>query len=178
MKKIITAVDRLSGLGGWFSAAMICLALVIVIAEILLRSILSRTLYVAEEYSGYLMCMLTFCALGYTLRERSHIRMVFLHRLLAANRKIVLDIICNLVGLIFCIGLTYFSAFFFWDSLVNQSQSMQISETYLAIPEAFMPLGALILALQFLGETLKSILLLRGDTEGIRIAEEAEDLGR
>jgi len=178
MKRVITIVEKLSGLGGWMAGIMICLALGLVIAEILLRSILDSTLYVSEEYSGYLMCMLTFCALAYTLRERGHIRMVFLQRSVKGRARVILDMICFVIGLVFCLGLTYYAFFFFWDSVVTGSQSMRISETYLAIPQAFMPFGALLMTLQFLGEFLKSVCILTGRTEGLRILEDAGDLGR
>ncbi len=41
-----------------------------------------------------------------------------------------------------------------------------------------MPFGALVMTLQFLGEFFKTILVIKGDTGGLAIREEAEDLGR
>jgi hypothetical protein len=67
---------------------------------------------------------------------------------------------------------------FFWDSVVNESRSMHVSETYLAIPQFFMPFGALLMTLQFLSEFLKAAALLKGDAQGLRILEESDDLGR
>lgn len=55
---------------------------------------------------------------------------------------------------------------------------MHVSETYLAIPQFFMPLGAALMSLRFLSEFLKGVAMLRGDTEGLRIHEETADLGR
>jgi hypothetical protein len=55
---------------------------------------------------------------------------------------------------------------------------MQITETYLAIPEAFLPIGSFILLLQFLSEFLKGAAILREDTAGLRILEETDELGR
>ena len=55
---------------------------------------------------------------------------------------------------------------------------MHVSETYLAIPQFFMPFGSFLLTLQFLAEFLKGVAMLRGDTEGLRILEETDDLGR
>jgi TRAP-type mannitol/chloroaromatic compound transport system permease small subunit len=86
--------------------------------------------------------------------------------------------VCMLVGLLFCIGLVWFTAEFFWDSVVNQTQSMQITETYLAIPEVFLPIGSFFLLLQFLSEFLKGVAILRQDTAGLRILEETDELGR
>ena len=85
--------------------------------------------------------------------------------------------VCFVVGFFFCVGSRSFTWEFFWDSVVSESQSMQISETYLAIPQAFLPVGSLLLTLQFAAEFLKGFALLRRDTEGLRILEEADDLG-
>lgn len=177
-KKLVNILDKISGLGGFLAGFMMCIGVALVLGEIILRSGFSKTLYVTEEYAGYLMAMLTFCALGYTLRERAHIRMTFLHKVVVGRPRVYLDMVCIVVGFCFCLTLTYFTAIFFWDSVVTGSRSMQISRTYLAVPQAFLPVGALILSLQFLGEFLKSILVLRGDTEGITVAEETPDAGR
>jgi TRAP-type C4-dicarboxylate transport system permease small subunit len=178
VKRLVNALDKLSGFGGFLAGAMMCVGVALIVAEIIMRTGLNRTLYVTEEYAGYLMAMLTFCALGYTLRERGHIRMTFLHKVVVGRKRVVLDMVCLIVGFCFCLVLTYFTALFFWDSVVSGSRSMQISRTYLAIPQAFLPFGATIISLQFLSEFLKSVLVLRGDTEGITLMEEAGDQGR
>ncbi len=80
VKKIVALCDRISVWGGYLSGLLIVLGLGLILLEIVLRNLLDRTLYITEEYSGYLMCALTFCALAYTLKERAHIRMTFLHK--------------------------------------------------------------------------------------------------
>jgi TRAP-type C4-dicarboxylate transport system permease small subunit len=124
------------------------------------------------------MAMLTFFGLAYTLRERGHIRMMFLLHVLKGRRKVIYNMGCMAVGFLFCLGLFWFTAVFFWDSVVNQSQSMQITETYLAIPQAFLPVGSLFLLLQFVAEFLKGLAILKQDAAGLRILEESDDLGR
>jgi len=171
MEKFIHLCDRLSQAGGVLSGVMMIFGILLVLAEIIARTFFSKTLYITEEYTGYLMCALTFLALAYTLKDKGHIRMVFLHTLLKGKPRVVLDIYAFAVGLLFCSVLTVTTSLFFWDSVVNNSRSMQISETYLAIPQFFMPLGALILTLQFAAEMGRSILRLRsgrlddGETE-------------
>ena len=86
--------------------------------------------------------------------------------------------ICLAIGFLFCIAFTWFTGEFFWDSVVNETQSMQLSETYLALPQAFLPLGGILLTLQFLSELLKGVAVLRNDTEGLHIYEEVDELGR
>jgi len=178
LKKLIKLLDGLSGAGGWLSGILMVLALFLVIGEIVVRSFFSSTLYVTDEYSGYLMAMLTFTGLAYTLRERGHIRMMFLPHVLKGKTHTLFNMACYVVGFLFCAALTSYTWDFFWDSVVSESRSMQISETYLAIPQAFLPLGSLLMTLQFLAEFLKGITLLRQDTEGIRVLEETDELGR
>ncbi len=178
MKKLINGIDFLSGLGGLLTGLMMCAGVGLIVTEIVYRGVFNQTTYVAEEYAGYLMAMLTFCAMGYTLRERGHIRMTFIHKLITGRPRVYLDMICIVIGFCFCLVLTYHTATFFWDAYTGGQRSMQISRTFLAIPKFFLPLGASILTLQFLGEFLKGICILRKDTEGITIKEEATDQGR
>ncbi|MDD4365744.1 MAG: hypothetical protein PHF19_08380, partial [Synergistales bacterium] len=64
MKKLLHFSDRISSLGGILSGIGICLGTLLVVLEILLRTLFSKTLYITEEYTGYLMAGITFLALG------------------------------------------------------------------------------------------------------------------
>jgi TRAP-type C4-dicarboxylate transport system permease small subunit len=178
MKPLIRFIDKLSLLGGYAAGVMTCLGLVIVLVEIIARSLFDATIYVTDEYSGYLMCGLAFCGLAYTFKEKGHIRMVFLYKSLKDRPRLFLEIGCLTAGLIFCVFLTYYTGLFFWDSVVSGSQSMQITETYLAIPQFFMPLGSLILTLQLAAGLLRGFLILKGEMPAGELIEIAEDLGR
>ncbi|KJS02812.1 MAG: hypothetical protein VR65_03965 [Desulfobulbaceae bacterium BRH_c16a] len=178
MKFFIRTIDRLSGFCGALAGIMLCAGLALTAVEIVLRSAFDSTLFITDEYSGYMMCGLTFCGLSYTLREKGHIRMTFIHKVVTGRRREYLDLICYGVGILLCAALTCFTWAFFRDSIATGSQSMQISETYLAIPQFFMPFGALVMTLQFLAEFLKIILVIKDDAAGLTIHEEITDLGR
>ncbi|MHB8091807.1 MAG: TRAP transporter small permease subunit [Syntrophales bacterium] len=178
MKKFINTIDRLSGFSGGISGLLVAIALIIVVAEIVTRSVLGKTIYISDEYSGYLMSMLTFMGLAYTLRERGHIRVLVMTHLLRGKRRVIFNMSCSLIGFLFCMALTNYTSVFFWDSVVNKTQSMQITETYLAIPQIFLPLGSFLFMLQFLSDFFKGIAILKNDTEGLVILEETDELGR
>jgi TRAP-type C4-dicarboxylate transport system permease small subunit len=178
MKTFINAADRISGFGGLSAGIMTVAALVIVVSEIVTRTFFDRTLYISDEYSGYLMSMMTFMGLAYTLRERGHIRMMFFLNVLKGRARLKYNMVCTLAGFLFSVVLVYFTWEFFWDSVVNKTQSMQITETYMAIPQAFLPLGSFFLLIQFLSEFLKCVAILRHETSGIRILDDTDGLGR
>ena len=161
MESFVRLCDRLSVVCGVASGLLMVGSTALVLLEIFVRTAFDKTLYITEEYSGYLMAAMTFLALAYTLKEKSHIRMTFLHTVAKGRVKIWLEICAFLLGFLFCALLTYTTAEFFWDAVVTKSRSMQISQTYLAIPQFFMPFGTLVMTLQFAAEAIRSSLLLR-----------------
>ncbi|MCL6610343.1 MAG: TRAP transporter small permease [Peptococcaceae bacterium] len=177
MEKFVRLCDRLSHACGMMAGFMMIAALALILIEIVIRTLFSMTLYITEEYTGYLMVAITFLALSYTLKEKGHIRMVFLHVVLKGKARIGLDIFAYVAGLALCAAITVTTAGFFWDSVVSKSQSMQISGTYLAIPQFFMPLGAFMMALQFAAEIGRSIIHIRSErVEDLEV--ESSALGR
>ncbi|MDK2823390.1 MAG: TRAP-type transport system small permease protein [Clostridia bacterium] len=164
MEKIIRFCERVSQGSGILAGVMMLIGLSLVLIEIVIRTLFDKTLYITEEYTGYLMVAITFMGLAYTLKEKGHIRMVFLHKILKGKARIILDIYSFTIGFIFFAIVTFTTTNFFWDSVVSQSRSMQISETYLAIPQFFMPLGSFIITLQFAAELIRAIIQLRMGT--------------
>lgn len=177
MESFVRMCDKLSVACGVASGVLMVISTLLVLAEIVMRGVFSKTLYITEEYSGYLMAALTFLALAYTLKDKSHIRMTFLHTIAKGKAKLWLDVFAFSVGFAFCALLTYTTGEFFWDAVVTKSRSMQISQTYLAIPQFFMPLGTGVMMLQFVAEIMRTILLLRtGNVDAVEA--ESSMLGR
>ena len=177
MESFVRLCDRLSVACGVASGFLMVVSTVLVLVEIVIRTAFSKTLYITEEDSGYLMAAMTFLTLAYTLKEKSHIRMTFLHTIAKGKAKVWVDIFAFSVGFAFCAMLTYTCADYFWDSVVTNSRSMQISQTYVAIPQFFMPFGTLVMTLQFAAEVIRSILLLRSGRVG-DVEAESTLLGR
>ena len=161
MESFVRLCDRLSNACGLASGLLMVVSTLLVLDEVLVRTAFDTTLYITEEYSGYLMAAMTFLALAYTLKDKSHIRMTFLHTVAKGRVKIWIDIFAFSVGFLFCALLTYTMTDFFWDAVVTKSRSMQITQSYLAIPQFFMPFGTLVMTLQFAAEIFRSLLLLR-----------------
>lgn len=178
MEKFIRVVDRISHVFGIIAGVFIILGVVLVIAEIILRNLFSSTLYVTYEYTGYFMVAITFFGLAYTLKENGHIRLTFLHKFIKVGKsREVLEIFTHFVGFVVFAVITYNTANYFWDSVVSGSRSMQISKTYLAIPQIAMPIGSFVLSLQFIAGIFKSIQSIKTG-QFSREDEDAEFLGR
>ncbi len=177
MVEIVKFFDKLSDFGGRLAGVLMIVGLAMIVIEILLRSLFHGTLYITEEYTGYLMSALTFIAYGYTLKEKGHIRMTLVRQSLSPKTKVVVDVFCYAVGIVFSVVLLYVTFGYFWSSVLSGTRSMQISRTYLAIPQFFMPFGSLLLLLQFVAELLKSCRILRTGSYK-EIVDESAELGR
>lgn len=162
MKGFFSFINKLSDWGGYLSGAMMVVGLSLVVIEILIRGLFVKTLYVTEEYTGYLMAGLTYFALGYTLKEDGHIRMTFLLHVLSKRNRILLEIVCFTIGFLFSVLFTSLTFGLFLDSIISGTRAMSISETPLAIPQALLPIGSFIMTLQFLSELVKRLLSLKG----------------
>lgn len=177
MGRIVGLCDGFSKAFGIMAGIMLLIGAALTLTEIILRTFFSKTTYISEEYTGYLMVAITFFALSFTLKEKGHIRMTFLHSVVKGKARILLDIYVFIVGFVICAVITYTTAQFFWDSVVSQSRSMHVSATYLAVPQFFMPLGCFMMSVQFLAEIIRSILHLRlGTVEDHEV--ESSILGR
>jgi len=175
MKKFISFCDRLSTIGGIASAVLMIVALSLITVEMVIRTVFSKTLYITSEYTGYITAAIAFLALAYTLKEKGHIRVNFLHAILTERQRTMLEMYAFAVGFILGIMLTVTTVNFFWDALISGTRAMTISETYLAIPRSLLPVGLSILTLQFAAEFCRSIIMLRTGQVG---EVESSALGR
>lgn len=181
MKLLVRIIDKISDVFGLLAGFLMGLGVVLILIEVVMRSVFNSTIYITQEYSGYFMAAITFFGLAYTLKEHGHIRLTFLHRIVKPGRgRVILDIYTFIIGLIVFGVVTYATFKFFLGSLTSGTQSLQLTKTYLAIPQSVMPLGSLLITLQFIAEILKSIIRLQtGDFENLDGDQlETEGLGR
>lgn len=150
MRILIKYINKVTNLCLYIASIMLCLTVGIIITEIILRKFFNSTLYITNEYCGYLLCGMATMGMAFTLRERGHIRMTALYDSLSDRNKLIVDKIIDFIGLIFFAYLTFFTAKLFWESAIGGVRALSISETYIAIPQFFMPLGFLIMTFQFL----------------------------
>ncbi|WP_019416239.1 TRAP transporter small permease subunit [Paenisporosarcina sp. TG20] len=177
MEKFVRIIDKTSNAFGVLAGILMILSVVLVITEVIMRSAFDSTIYITSEYSAYFMVGVTFLGLAYTLKEKGHIRMAFLQKRFKGQKaRLILDLYTFTVGLVLFSILTVATFQFFLDSLMTGSQSMQLSKTYLAIPQFALPLGSLLITLQFVSEIIKSIVKFRSGELG-EDEDESQALG-
>lgn len=178
MDKFAKIIDRISNLFGVVSGIFILLGVSMIIIEIITRSAFNSSLNITAEYMGYFMVAITFFGLALTLKDKEHIRIVFIHKIFKTGKlRFFLDLYALIVGLAIFITVAVGATKFFWNSVVSSTQSMQLSNTYLAIPQFALVLGSFLLSFQFFAEILKLIIKFRSGKSEENEAE-SQALGR
>lgn len=175
MGKLTRAIDRWTLFMAYAAGVFMCLGIVLVVTEVVVRTFFHSTIYVSVEYSGYFMVALTFLGMAYAFREKAHIRMGFLLKISKKESiRLLIDLYTLLVGLVFFSIVTYITFKFFMNSVENVTRSVQITRTYLAIPQFSIVLGSALVVMQLVSEILKRIMQFRNP--GASGPEEADTL--
>lgn len=155
---MLAAIDFLSTAGMYFSGiGIFCMALFITL-EITARHLFGHSLLIVDEWSGYLLVMVTFLGLAYTMKTNGFLQIEFFLNRLSLRRRRVFHFALILLALIYAILIDYKLMLHTWSSYVTGQVSISISQTPLYIPQLFMPFGMSLLVLELLREGILSVL--------------------
>ena len=155
VKAALNVVDKLARLDGWLGALCLFLLCAMMIMGIVVRTLsawvpwLPRDIPVAWEYSSYLVAVTFTFGAALTLRAGGHIRVRVLLANLSPSKAKIVEMIAALAGLAFAVFFTWAMAHFSFKAFMADERSLA-SNTPLWIPQAFIALGALLLAMQLL----------------------------
>jgi TRAP-type C4-dicarboxylate transport system permease small subunit len=148
MTKVRRIISFFSSLGLWISGIAVLLMMLLITVEVVGRRLLNFTTLIADEFSGYLLVVITFMGAAYTLKSAGFTRMELIYNQFKSASRRVLDIVFNLVSLVFLVILDYW----LWDHIISNYRSgmasISILQTPLYIPKLFMGVGATLLLFQ------------------------------
>lgn len=162
MKKVTRIIDTIAVTWAYIVCAAVIVALGLTVAEIVARSVLHRTTYIANEYSGYCMAIICFFGYSYCLKEDAHIRMDILEKRIKGKTLHLYRCLLYAIGFAVIAYVAYHLTLQWLDVFTLKTRSVQITRTPLWIPQLALPIGAWGLCLQFVSEFLKSVLRIRG----------------
>lgn len=148
--KLLQWADRyFSRLERDFLGATILFTSLLLLANVILRYIFNYSIYWAEELVRYLMVWVIFLGSSQVAKHEGHITVDILYRAVGPKVKVFLDYLVNVVAILFCLVLAYYS----YHQTMRVYSSQQISPalelpmwlTYLSIP-----LGSFLMAIRYL----------------------------
>jgi len=154
--RIVNIVNVLSNIMGILGAYGTLIMVLIVTYDVLMRYFLNMPTIWAFEFSEYLLIVVFFCGSSYCLLHDRHVSVDLITSRLPIRVGKILEFIANIVGMTFCLILTWQSWIFFWPAYEGGWRSDTILSVPLVYPYFFMTSGLTILTLQYFVKTIHS----------------------
>jgi TRAP-type C4-dicarboxylate transport system permease small subunit len=145
---LTTIAGRVSRTFEWIAEAALVVLLLLVAHEVFLRYVLNAPTQYSVEFSEYLLVLLTFFSIAYVLKRDRHVRVTFVREMLPPRARAAADLAAYLLLVGYCAILVVYGGQMSVTALLGDDRSSSLVSFPLFIPYAFIPLGALALALQ------------------------------
>jgi len=138
---------------GWLLMVLMFMILV----EVLTRYILQSPLSIAEEYGGYMLVAITFVGLGYTWKERGHVRVEWVINALSLKVQSWLRLITLIMATAFALIMIKASYDLVSYSYLFGTRSGSWLRTPLIWPQIVLIIGAVLLFIQLIAELIRAV---------------------
>ncbi len=165
MVQIRWLIDLFSKLGLLTSGFAILFMILLISVEVIGRRVLNFSTLIADEYSAYLLVVITFMGSAYTFKSGGFTRMEVIYSRFKRGGRLVIDLLINLIALLFLLVIDYWVWIHIISSYRSGTRSISIFQTPLFIPQSFMGIGITFLLLEALLKTI--MLFVKNEREGI-----------
>lgn len=153
LTKAGNAFDHVNAYATYFAAFILILIMLGVSAEVFMRYALNRPIQYLMEITEHLLLYMTFLAVAWVMKGDKHVKMdMALNRLNPASRALM-NIITSIVGALICLTVTWYGSQVTWDYF---AKGIPFAGQF-RIPQAsilvMIPIGYLLLFIQFLRRT-------------------------
>lgn len=157
-------IDRVSEISGYLSGVCIFLATLIICYAVVLRAMGHSTVW-QTELATYLLIFVTFVGGAYGLKHGSHVNVDLLPNRLPPRGRLILQSVGALLSLVLIAVVLWHSYHMWWEATQGNWTSGTAWNPSLMYPYAILPLGMLLIGLQYLAITARAIRDLRtGET--------------
>lgn len=165
LKKTDDALMRLYAAAGVLAAVLLALLAILILTAIVSRFIGA---YVPglNAYAGYVMGGSTFLAMAYTFREGGHIRVNILMNALGGKARWLVQLWCFLAGSVIAVFFAWYIVKMTIVSYRFEEVSESADATALWIPQAFLAVGAVILAISVVHHLARFLFGLNSAADG------------
>ena len=160
IQRIARSITRLSWLAEVLSEIALAGLLLLVFHEVIVRYVFNSPTLYSVELSEYLLVFVAFMSVGWVLKEDRHVQVTFLVDLFPPKIKLILDIVTSILIMGFCGIMVWKGGRSAITAYTGDYHSSSLLNFPLWIPYGIIPLGALVLGLQYIvriGERLQEL---------------------
>lgn len=158
MRALLNALDAASRVAGAFAVLLVVGIVLLIVTEVVCRTLFNLSLSFAWEYSAYFLGIAIFCGAAFTLRTGGHVRVTFLT---ASKRPYVartVEYIATIFGVVITFYMAYSLGLFAWRAFATGSTSPTIDAVPLVFPTSGLAIGAILMALQMVSRLIRLII--------------------
>jgi len=156
MKRFVSAIEAASRLCGMASMLLIAASTLVVSHMVFMRYFLGASTIWQTEFVVYAMIASTFIGAPYVLMLKGHVSVDLLPNLLGGHAKRLMDVLAAVLSLAFCGLLAWSGWHYFYEALSKGWTTDTVWALPLWIPLLPLPLGIIILCLQYVAEIYKN----------------------
>jgi C4-dicarboxylate transporter DctQ subunit len=161
LRRTVELIDACVGRISAAAAAISCLAMLLITIGIAVNS-LSRYAFnspflFVDEYAQYLLVVVFYFGVGYTLRAGRHVAVDMLVGRLSATTQRRLRVVVSLAGSVAIVLMCHFSWLAYTSTARSQLVSLTPLQTPLALPYLAVAIGMTIFALEIVVGILKDL---------------------
>ena len=158
MKKVIAAIEGISQVGGYVSGLFMVLIVLLIVVEIVARTVFNASTMISDEYSAYFFVAVVMSGLAFSMKEGAHIRISIIRSRLSRQGQRILDLVVLLIALVLACFALYYAVLMTYDVWDLEMTADSISETPIFIPQLVIPVGLLLFILQLASGFLRRLL--------------------
>lgn len=163
---LIRAIEWLSEVSGYIGGLAILVSTIIIVHQVLVRYFWGIPAIWQIETSVYLLLITSFVGAAYGLKHDAHVGIDLIVMKLAPRFQRMLRIFTSIL----CMGLTVIVAWkawlLWWEATTNGWKSESLLSAPLTIPYFILPLGMVLITLQFIVLIYNDWVWLKTNSEG------------
>jgi TRAP-type C4-dicarboxylate transport system permease small subunit len=162
MRRLATVLARLSSALG--ATTLVAMTLMVIV-DIVMRTLLQRSLGFVEEITGYLVVLVTLFGVAITFREKEMFRVGFLYQRFPVAVQRALGVVFMLAAAAFCALLLWQTGQMVWSTYMRGKIAATELQTPLYLPQLLLPLGFLVLLIFIVDRLFSGSTVIRDGAE-------------
>jgi len=157
LKKIVRIFLWCIDGGGALAAVILVLVWVAICFNVVMRYLFNQPQVWAIELSEYAIFYITFLGSAWLLKEDGHVKVDWVLSRLGDRNAALLETINSILGALLCMIITWYGIETTWSHYIRGIYRITVLETPTFLILAVIPVGALLLSIQFLRNAYGSI---------------------
>lgn len=158
VRRLVRTMDLVSDVVGHLMGWVVFLLMALILVEVFTRYVLpTAPIAVADEMGGYALVAVTFLGLGYTWKERGHVRVEFLVTVLPPRVQRVLRVVTLALAAAFGVVMVKASYDLVSFTMLFGTRSGSWLRVPMQWPQLSLVAGSGLLTLQLVAELVKAL---------------------